>query len=46
MRARIDELVERFGLRAQLYAALEELPLGRPQRLSLAVAVLHRTGRS
>jgi ribosome-dependent ATPase len=40
-RARIDELVERFGLRAHLDAASEELPLGLKQRLSLAVAVLH-----
>ena len=38
---RIDELVERFGLRAHLDAASEELPLGLKQRLSLAVAVLH-----
>src|SRR5262245_35270921 len=40
-RARIEELVERFGLRAHLDAASEELPLGLKQRLSLAVAVLH-----
>jgi ribosome-dependent ATPase len=40
-RARIDDLVERFGLRAHLGAASEELPLGLKQRLSLAVAVLH-----
>jgi ribosome-dependent ATPase len=40
-RARIDDLVERFGLRAHLDAASEELPLGLKQRLSLAVAVLH-----
>ena len=40
-RARIDELVDRFGLRAHLDAASEELPLGLKQRLSLAVAVLH-----
>jgi ribosome-dependent ATPase len=40
-RARIDELVERFGLCGHLDAASEELPLGLKQRLSLAVAVLH-----
>jgi ribosome-dependent ATPase len=40
-RARIEELVNRFGLRAHLDAPSEELPLGLKQRLSLAVAVLH-----
>ena len=40
-RARIDELVDRFGLRRHLDAPSEELPLGLKQRLSLAVAVLH-----
>jgi ribosome-dependent ATPase len=40
-RARIDELVGRFGLGGHLDAASEELPLGLKQRLSLAVAVLH-----
>src|SRR5262245_61551365 len=40
-RARINELVDRFGLRAHLNAPSEELPLGLKQRLSLAVAVLH-----
>lgn len=40
-RTRIDELVERFGLRAHLNAPSESLPLGLKQRLSLAVAVLH-----
>ena len=39
--ARIDELVDRFGLRSHLDAPSEELPLGLKQRLSLAVAVLH-----
>src|SRR5262249_29734929 len=39
--ARIEELVDRFGLRAHLDAPSEELPLGLKQRLSLAVAVLH-----
>jgi ribosome-dependent ATPase len=39
--ARIDELVERFGLRAHVGALAEALPMGLRQRLSLAVAVLH-----
>ncbi len=39
--ARIDELAERFGLRAHVDALSETLPLGLKQRLSLAVAVLH-----
>src|SRR5689334_15601925 len=40
-KARIGELVERFGLGAQLDALAEALPMGLKQRLSLAVAVLH-----
>jgi ribosome-dependent ATPase len=40
-KARIDELVERFGLGAHLDALSEDLPMGLRQRLSLAVAVLH-----
>jgi len=40
-RIRIDELVDRFGLREHLDSISEELPLGLKQRLSLAVAVLH-----
>lgn len=40
-KARIEELVERFGLRAHLEALAESLPMGLRQRLSLAVAVLH-----
>src|SRR5262249_53537569 len=39
--ARINDLVDRFGLRSHLNAPSEELPLGLKQRLSLAVAVLH-----
>jgi ribosome-dependent ATPase len=39
--ARIDDLVNRFGLREHLDSISEELPLGLKQRLSLAVAVLH-----
>ncbi|WZO97748.1 ribosome-associated ATPase/putative transporter RbbA [Isosphaeraceae bacterium EP7] len=40
-RSRIDELVDRFGLRAHFNAPSQDLPLGLKQRLSLAVAVLH-----
>jgi ribosome-dependent ATPase len=40
-KARIDELVEKFGLGQHLHALAEALPLGMRQRLSLAVAVLH-----
>lgn len=40
-KARIEELVERFGLGAHIDALAEELPMGLRQRLSLAVAVLH-----
>jgi ribosome-dependent ATPase len=40
-KARIEELVERFGLGAHLDALAEALPMGLRQRLSLAVAVLH-----
>lgn len=40
-RARVDELVKRFGLGLHLDALTEELPMGLRQRLSLAVAVLH-----
>ena len=39
--ARIDELVEQFGLGPYLDALAESLPMGLRQRLSLAVAVLH-----
>ncbi|NPD22233.1 ribosome-associated ATPase/putative transporter RbbA [Corallococcus exiguus] len=40
-KARIDELVERFGLGSHLEALAGDLPMGLRQRLSLAVAVLH-----
>ncbi|HEU4580010.1 MAG TPA: ribosome-associated ATPase/putative transporter RbbA [Polyangiaceae bacterium] len=40
-KARIEHLVERFGLRAHLDAHADSLPMGLRQRLSLAVAVLH-----
>ena len=39
--ARVDELIERFDLRAVADATPESLPLGVRQRLQLAVAVLH-----
>ena len=39
--ARIEELVERFGLGAHFDALAGDLPMGLRQRLSLAVAVLH-----
>ncbi len=40
-KARIEELVKRFGLGSHIDAAAGELPMGLRQRLSLAVAVLH-----
>jgi ribosome-dependent ATPase len=40
-RARIEELVARFGLGPHLDSLAGELPMGLKQRLSLAVAVLH-----
>ena len=40
-KARIEELVEKFGLGPYLDSLAEALPLGMRQRLSLAVAVLH-----
>ena len=40
--ARVDEMVQRFGLAAVLDALPEQLPLGMRQRLSLAVAMVHR----
>jgi len=40
-KARIEHLVERFGLHAHLDAHADSLPMGLRQRLSLAVAVLH-----
>jgi len=39
---RIDALVDRFGLRDDLDKLAADLPLGIRQRLSLAVAVVHR----
>jgi ribosome-dependent ATPase len=40
-KARIEHLVDRFGLGAHVSALAEALPMGLKQRLSLAVAVLH-----
>jgi ribosome-dependent ATPase len=40
-KARIDELVEKFGLGPYMDALADDLPMGLRQRLSLAVAVLH-----
>ncbi|HBK06302.1 MAG TPA: multidrug ABC transporter ATP-binding protein [Acetobacteraceae bacterium] len=40
-KARIEELVEKFGLGPYLDALAGDLPMGLRQRLSLAVAVLH-----
>ena len=40
-KARIGELIDRFGLGTHLDALAESLPMGLRQRLSLAVAVLH-----
>ncbi len=40
--ARVAEMVERFGLSAFVDQRPENLPLGMRQRLSLAVAVIHR----
>ncbi len=41
-RARIDELVGRFGLSEYIDQRASDLPLGIRQRLSLAVAIVHR----
>nr|WP_245764485.1 ribosome-associated ATPase/putative transporter RbbA [Planctomicrobium piriforme] len=40
-KVRIEELVDKFGLRSHLDALAGDLPMGLRQRLSLAVAVLH-----
>ena len=40
--ARVDEMVERFGLGEAVEELPERLPLGMRQRLSLAVAMVHR----
>lgn len=40
--ARVDEMAQRFGLLTVLDALPERLPLGMRQRLSLAVAMVHK----
>ncbi|WP_051768294.1 ribosome-associated ATPase/putative transporter RbbA [Sphingobium sp. DC-2] len=40
--ARIDEMAERFGLTGIMDALPDALPLGQRQRLSLAVAMVHK----
>ncbi|WP_043817981.1 ATP-binding cassette domain-containing protein, partial [Rubrivivax gelatinosus] len=40
--ARVDEMLERFDLQAEAETLPEKLPLGMRQRLSLAVAMVHR----
>ena len=40
--ARVDEMLQRFGLEAVQHNLPETLPLGMRQRLSLAVAMVHR----
>ena len=40
--ARVDEMVQRFGLQEVLDALPDSLPLGIRQRLSLAVAMVHK----
>ncbi|PKO62003.1 MAG: multidrug ABC transporter ATP-binding protein, partial [Betaproteobacteria bacterium HGW-Betaproteobacteria-17] len=40
--ARVDEMVQRFGLQQELDALPDSLPLGIRQRLSLAVAMVHK----
>ncbi|MBV5318467.1 MAG: ABC transporter ATP-binding protein, partial [Desulfobulbaceae bacterium] len=42
IRARVDELVVRFGLTAVVDTLPDNMPLGIRQRLSLAVAVIHK----
>ena len=39
---RVDEMLDRFGLRGAMDALPESLPLGQRQRLSLAVALIHK----
>ncbi|MFG6488543.1 ribosome-associated ATPase/putative transporter RbbA [Roseateles sp. BYS78W] len=41
LEARVDEMLQRFGLEAQADSLPEALPLGMRQRLSLAVAMVH-----
>ena len=40
--ARVEEMLERFGLREERHDLPDKLPLGLRQRLSLAVAMVHK----
>ncbi len=42
IRERVDETLDRFGLRSVTDSLPESLPLGQRQRLSLAVALIHK----
>ncbi|MBI3350449.1 MAG: ribosome-associated ATPase/putative transporter RbbA [Burkholderiales bacterium] len=42
LEARVDEMLQRFGLEAVQHSLPEALPLGMRQRLSLAAAMVHR----
>ncbi|CAM3948733.1 ribosome-associated ATPase/putative transporter RbbA [Roseateles saccharophilus] len=42
LEVRVDEMLQRFGLEAVQHSLPEALPLGMRQRLSLAVAMVHR----
>ena len=42
VKERVQEMLERFGLQGEAEALPERLPLGLRQRLSLAVAMVHR----
>ena len=42
VRARVEEMIERFGLQTVRHSLPENLPMGMRQRLSLAVAMVHK----
>ena len=42
VRARVEEMIERFGLQTVRHTLPENLPMGIRQRLSLAVAMVHK----
>ncbi len=42
VRARVEEMIERFGLQTVRHTLPENLPMGMRQRLSLAVAMVHK----